>query len=690
MRIRQLRVRGFRGFNEEQVVALSDPIAIFEGPNGSGKTSIGEAIEWLLYGRTLKRTKGDELSRREYDGSYCNIHFIGPGEPFVELEVQDLSGKDHKIRRELRQDETSVLQVDGKLVTSLGAFGINTLYDRPLILQHTLQDFIFMRPKARYEVLTAMLGLEPLIAFRNAVEAAKIEFNKKLPQKVREAESRRTLLLASLRQEAVLIPVVKLVEAKRLSEAKQRLDQIAQGLVAGGTPAAEVLNALKTAKATKERAKLDLGRYAGTIINTPTETSAIRLLSGLDNRVDTIRQCLADATAITASPKAATREQDPQRRQFYQIGLRLLYDAHLATCPFCTADSLTPQRLAAIREAVSETPEGQSALDKALAEVRAFMPAVLAQSAEVKRLVASLPEGTDMRKIRDIGGAAASAFLESNAALVGHLSKYSVAFDHLDKAHAAIEAALSTGIVSGGEDLAEALAGYRRAVEELPAPVNAYAANYNVLDPTIRAGLASAEEVRKLDQVAQAVEHWKAIETAQEYRTIHEGFQELIRETRAFTGVKQKAVLASRDVEIRNWYAMLNPVSDVAYDGIKTSTDNLELRARTYAKSMTAAPNLSTNQLNCIGLAVYLACATRKGTPFRTIVIDDPVQSMDDEHNEAFKKQVVGKLLRDGYHIVLLTHMQPLAGDVEALYRKQGAALFKMRPYSRSGPTSSG
>ena len=36
------------------------------------------------------------------------------------------------------------------------------MHDRPLILQHTLQDFIFMKPKARYEVLSAMLGLEPL------------------------------------------------------------------------------------------------------------------------------------------------------------------------------------------------------------------------------------------------------------------------------------------------------------------------------------------------------------------------------------------------------------------------------------------------------------------------------------------------------------------------------------------------
>lgn len=58
MRINQLKVRGFRAFNEEQTIDLSDPIAVFEGPDGSGKTSLAEAIEWLLYAKTLKRIKG--------------------------------------------------------------------------------------------------------------------------------------------------------------------------------------------------------------------------------------------------------------------------------------------------------------------------------------------------------------------------------------------------------------------------------------------------------------------------------------------------------------------------------------------------------------------------------------------------------------------------------------------------------
>ena len=140
-------------------------------------------------------------------------------------------------------------------------------------------------------------------------------------------------------------------------------------------------------------------------------------------------------------------------------------------------------------------------------------------------------------------------------------------------------------------------------------------------------------------------------------------------------------MLTSRDQEIKDWYAILNPSSDVAYDGMIPTTDNLELRARTYTKTMFAAPNLSMSQLNCVGLAVYIACATRSGSPFKTLLIDDPVQSMDDDHTEAFKKQVISKLLNDGFHVVLLTHMHLLAEDVASLYRARGGALFKMGQY---------
>ena len=687
MRLTSLSICGFRAFNDSLTLDLSDPIAVFEGPNGSGKTSIGEAMEWLLYGRTLKRTKGDALSKREYTGCYRNVHFSG-ATAYVEAEVEDSSGQPRRIRRELKADETSVLSVDGAAAPNLTEFGIDHMHDRPLILQHTLQDFIFMRPKARYEVLSAMLGLEPLIALRSAVEAAKTTFGNRIPQRVSQARNKSALLVAELRQEQVFVPIVTAIESGRLATARKHLVQVARGLDTSGAAQADLLSALKATKAAKERSQLDWGRFSARVIGSSPQNQAVMLFSGLDAHIERIRQHLRNAAVVTAPEQAPAREQNPQRRQFYDLGLHLVDSTHPATCPFCAAESLTPERLAALREAVAETIEGQSAISKALAEVRALVTAVATQVGEVKMLVPTQPQATDVQKIQDIAGDSASAYLASSQQLSGHLERHGTAYAAFQESQKAVEEALSFGSVpAGANDLGEALARYKVEANALPAFINAYAATYSQLDPSIRAGLSSTADVKKIERTISALERWKDVQVSQAFRNVEKIFTDLVGDIRKFIKRKQKEVLATRDQEIKDWYAMLNPASDVAYDGMAPGTDNLELRARTYSKTMFAAPNLSTSQLNCVGIAIYLACATRKGTPFKTLLIDDPVQSMDDEHTEAFKKQVIERLLKYGYHVIVLTHMQLLANDVESLYRNRGAVLYKMSHYSRSGPS---
>ena len=466
MRFTSLSICGFRGFNDAQILDLSDPIAVFEGPNGSGKTSIGEAMEWLLYGKTLKRTKGDELSKREYDGCYKNTHYSGAALPFVEATLEDQTGRSRTIRRELKTDETSTLKVDGAVAQDLEAFGIDTVYDRPLILQHTLQDFIFMKPKARYEVLSAMMGLEPLITFRNTVEAAKTEFGRRLPANVTQAQNRRLLLVEDMRQEAVLVPVATLIDSGNLGAAKVHLQQVAQGLVQADTADVDLLPALRIKKAERERAQIDWGRFSGAIINSPAQNPAITHLAMLEGRVTQLRRHLRDAAATTTPAAAPAREQDPQRRQFYHLGIHLLDAAHPANCPFCANESLTPERIAAIREAVAEKPEGVSAIQQALAEVRGLNTDLMTQVGEVRRLVPNFPEDADELKIRTIVETGAASYLESITVLRAQLALFSEAFERLHESQQAVEAALSAGDIpeGGGEDLTQVLAAYALAV----------------------------------------------------------------------------------------------------------------------------------------------------------------------------------------------------------------------------------
>jgi len=75
MRLLELTIHNFRGFGKAaEVIRLDRDLILIFGPNGFGKTSIAEAIEWLFYGSTKRRVQGEGYSKAEYAGTYGNAH----------------------------------------------------------------------------------------------------------------------------------------------------------------------------------------------------------------------------------------------------------------------------------------------------------------------------------------------------------------------------------------------------------------------------------------------------------------------------------------------------------------------------------------------------------------------------------------------------------------------------------------
>lgn len=687
MKLVSLRAAGIRGFNDDQSIELDAKLVIYYGPNGSGKTSIGEAIEWLLYGKTLKRLKGDEISKREYAGSYRNTHYRGALSPFVEAEIADDSGKHHALHRELLPDESSRLTVNGTSASDLKQFGIGNLYDRPLILQHTLQDFIFMRPKTRYEVLSAMLGLEPLIDFRNAVEAAKTEVANNLPNRAIEARSRATLIKASFATNPLLQPVAEAVGNGKLDDAKKHLIQVALGRVPAGTAEQDILPALHQAKASKERARLDWGRFSLNPIANPDSHPGLRELDTLQGHLNAFAGHIAEAEKQVAQSTRETAK--PQLKQFFELGLHLTNDGKPSECPFCLEETLTPVRISAIRKALEVVPEAKAPLASARMSVRSLQESLTKQWREARKMLPVIPGEAERENIDQIVPGGAGQYLSSCDAVRQLTAGIEESKKVLDESLTGIQEALQ-GPDSPEEhlhSLRAALGTYTDEIKKLPGVVNGYAANYAALDPLVKIKLASEADVRFLTTLVEGLEKWRDIEISRQIDVIQDELQEVIRQTRQFVETKQREILGQRDLEIRAWYQLLCGATSVGYEGMIPGTDNLELKAKTFTKGMMAAPNLSASQLNCVGLAVYLATCTRKTSPFKCILFDDPIQSMDDEHTEAFRKQVVSKLLAEGFQVILLTHMDNIADSIGSLYRNHDPAIYRMEEYTQSGPS---
>ncbi|HEX3504106.1 MAG TPA: AAA family ATPase [Xanthobacteraceae bacterium] len=187
MRLLNLKIRNFRGFgNTDADISLEGDLLIFYGPNGFGKTSLAEAIEWLFYGTTKRRLRGDNYSRSEYANSFANIHGGTPCEVTATVNVGD---RHYVLTRRLTQNESSETFVEG-IAASFASININPLEAvYPVVAQHGLQTFVHSKPKDRRDAICAALGLDELTALKNALDGARTSFQRAPPLAVTRARA---------------------------------------------------------------------------------------------------------------------------------------------------------------------------------------------------------------------------------------------------------------------------------------------------------------------------------------------------------------------------------------------------------------------------------------------------------------------------------------------------------------------
>jgi hypothetical protein len=70
----------------------------------------------------------------------------------------------------------------------------------------------------------------------------------------------------------------------------------------------------------------------------------------------------------------------------------------------------------------------------------------------------------------------------------------------------------------------------------------------------------------------------------------------------------------------------------------------------------------SESQVNVIGIAAFITRSKMLG--HRTIILDDPVQSMDEDHFKTFASRLLPYLMSEGFHVIVLTHNDQFARDI--------------------------
>jgi energy-coupling factor transporter ATP-binding protein EcfA2 len=686
MRLLSLTVRNFRGFGPNvEPIDLDGDLVLLYGPNGHGKTSLAEAIEWLFYGTTKRRIRGEDFSKAEYANTFANAHGGTPTEVSLRVRFTD---REFLLSRRLGVKEASATYIDN-LPADFSAVGIvprEAYY--PVVAQHGLQTFVHSKPKDRRDAICAALGLDELTSLKSALESAKASFQRTPPQAVVEARKRLaalTLNLGRLSASAALsekwsasTPVVdaKADEAVLLAAAANLV----------GLPVADAesaLAALRTERARASQSLLDITPIEPRENHNALRDTATEQFDKLNGAVVSVDDAVGILAGVTAASYSAAL------LSFWQEGLTLSPVGE--DCPMCEEPTLSPQqrdRLTKRLETAGSTVRAAKALDEALGDWQA------AWTPTVNAIAAIGLKGLDSH-----GRDALSKFLGSHAGLPAYLNTHDVFIETQRSLGNALRAdkdlcratkdrcSSPDGFPSLIQDRQASRDALKEAILAFDKSLSAYEEAWANIVQAVSDKIAADDAVAIIDAVGKALKGLNDLHLLDRYAVVIAETQSLIREVEATAQTKQAALLQSRGQEVKALYALLNPGASVGFEMMEPANDSLKLHATSFGTRMPAAANLSECQLNCLGLAVWLMRATTDSSPFGFILLDDPVQAMDDDHTEAFIAQVVPHLLdKRGKQIVVLSHVKNVIDKLRNLNIERDIRHYHYENFELGGP----
>jgi DNA repair exonuclease SbcCD ATPase subunit len=170
MKLKKINIEGFRAFNKSYEFTFHERLSVILGPNGTGKTSLCDAIEWALLGKlpqyeSAEATEEDTIINRNNPKREARVTIsLGNGKSETKLERHV---KSKKVWKPTRLAKLEILE--GEKVEIIPETFRATVYLR----QEALREFIQSKPDKRGPVLSSLLGIEFIVALENGIKEAK-------------------------------------------------------------------------------------------------------------------------------------------------------------------------------------------------------------------------------------------------------------------------------------------------------------------------------------------------------------------------------------------------------------------------------------------------------------------------------------------------------------------------------------
>ncbi len=586
----KLTVQGFRGIGGETVLNLppGPGLTVIAGRNGSGKSSLSEALECALTGTTVRWDR--KLGHAEFRSGWRNLHHGEPCE--IALTLNQVGQGEATVRVTWPKDATdpgtatTTYQVAGQKRerTDLGWQAAIQNY-RPLLSYDDLGLLLTAKPSELHDSIARALALDELEA---AVEQLR---DRSAPMKAplkRAGDARKTLRaeLTELDDERAKAAVKLLAKTtpnlaalKQLATGPQATDgplQICQRILAVELPS---LGEIEAAAAELQTAQANL-----------TDVGEQR------SRTEVLRdQLLSEALAYHAV-------------------------AGDSACPVCDTGRLDASWKDRTQAALTETDLLRGARNDA--EQRNGRA-----ESRVRELVTTAPAVLSQTDVN----------LPSQAHLVEAWGRWVS-----PSSRSAEQLLAEYGL------LADALAAWQDEAQEFAASVTERWAPYALRLARLVEEFAEAIELNAQAGTLDAA-YTAALNTSQHLRA--ERLHPIVDRTKSiWSALKQESNVTIEEVELTG----------------KGNRRAVDIRAVVDdASGSSALSVMSQGELNSLALALYLPRATSDESPFRFLVLDDPVQAMDPTKVDGLAA-VLGELARTR-QVIVFSHDDRFAQAAQRL-----------------------
>ena len=702
MKIRNIAIQGFRGFNEERTIDFHNRLTLIYAPNSYGKTSISEAFEWLLYGVTSKVDKADSIE--EYKGSLRNRHFPESSISFVKVIFFD-DGKEVCFEGTLIEDETIARIVDGRRVEKWPLDFDLSKAPRPFILQHALKYLLLAKPGERFQDFAHILGLDKLSQIQKNIVSLCTKPESCIPNKAHELLRNVSTLEARLFAQPTLAAIEKAYKKGAAGLAKT-FKAVAHECRKRVPPDTEDDSVLPQLLKIREDAVAKI--FKGRII-LPDYSEREKQVKGEDESF--FLNCITEEfiEKYTQLVVLATIQYILDRADFFNLGISLL-DKTPEKCPFCgqLVEEDISKHIHTQHEKLTTEKRSKEKLEKQHKEVVNLL-------SEFKQRLGTYQTCHTNKSAHIL---ALEPSLEKLKAIL--IPKYKTHFDNVETTISELKTA-KTKLESSYDKLLKALDKIFSSIDEskentslvkaLGNALTEYIANSNDYTRLISGKVSLVSEANKiliheLDVLAgtedisvliELIEKRHEIEKSFEINQFFKDLKNLRKSVDQYVANKiLKEISGELNSEVMGWYGQIKTEGDpdVHFDGFgmertkkgELKARRVQIKAMSYGKQLVSAvSSLSESKLNALGLCVSIATNLKGNSPFDFLIIDDPIQSWDAEHETKFVEIIRG-LVESGKQVILMSHNRKWIDMVRSGCRTINGRFYELAGYTEAGP----